>query len=174
MRGARHLALVGLSGTGKSTVAPLVANAIGRRAVDIDRQVEVGAGESVTELFAARGEADFRRLELEAVRANLEGEDSVVSCGGGVVTTESARRLLGEQCEVVWLRAEPAELADRLREGTEHRPLLADDAETALRILAREREPLYAEVADHVVDVDGMTVQDVVDRIIAEIEATGP
>ena len=169
MKGASHVALVGLSGTGKSTVAPLVAERTGRDVVDLDRVIEQRSGRSVTEVFATDGEEHFRRLESEALEAALSGPPAVVATGGGIVTVSAALDLLAARSEVVWLRVDPAELAVRLRSGTEDRPLLGDDAETALRLLSEQREPLYRQVADRILEVGSVPTEDVVERIVANI-----
>lgn len=168
---ARHIALVGLSGTGKSAVAARLAERTGRRLVDTDRLVEVEVGHTVAEEFAAAGEASFREREMRALVTALSGPPACVATGGGIVTLPEARALLARRCDVVWLRADPSVLAERLAGTTEARPLLGDDAETALRELLRRREPLYREVADSVVDVGGMDVEDVVERIVADTGA---
>lgn len=158
---AGHVALVGLSGTGKSTVAPLLAARRGLAAADVDRLVEQRRGMTVARVFAADGEAAFRDLESELLAAVLDGPPTVVATGGGIVLRPANRELLARRCTVVWLRADPGVLADRLAGTDEERPVLAGDPATALRRLAAEREAAYAEVADLVVDVDSVSPEDV-------------
>lgn len=171
MRGARHVALVGLSGTGKSTLAPLVAGRTARVSVDLDDVVAAGAGRSVADVFAIEGEAGFRRRELAALTEVLQGAPSVIATGGGVVTTPAVRELLQRHVEVVWLRAATADLLERLAGHTEQRPLLAGDAAAALSELARVRDPLYAEVADVVVEVGTRSPESVMASILTALGA---
>ena len=164
---SEHIALVGLSGSGKSTVAPLVSARRGLGApVDLDRVVEGRVGRPVHELFEEEGEATFRRLESDALADALAGPPVVIATGGGVVLDAENRRLLRSGASVVWLRGSPAHLASRLADTTEARPLLSGDAEFALHRLAEEREALYSEVADVVIDVDGVDPVTVADEVV--------
>lgn len=151
-----HLALVGLMGTGKTTVGRRVAKLLDRPFVDADEAFVPRYGRTVSEVFAAEGEEGFRRRE-----AGLLGEllavttPLVLGCGGGVVTVEGNRRRLCEpDVHVVWLRADAAFLASRV-EAKPDRPLLAGgDRRAVLERLAAERAAFYQEVADDVVDVE--------------------
>ncbi len=162
-----HLALVGLSGSGKSTVAPLLSARLGLGApVDLDRVVEARVGRPVHEVFELDGEATFRRLESDALADALAGAPVVIATGGGVVLDSANRRLLRSGAKVVWLRGSPSHLARRLADTTESRPLLSGDVDFALHRLAEEREALYAEVADVVIDVDGVDPVTVADEVL--------
>ena len=165
------VALVGLSGTGKSTVAPRLAQRCGGRSVDLDECLVERLGASTDQIFRRDGEAAFRRaerLELERVldAAALDVGTLVLATGGGVVLDERNRRAL-RRCTVVWLRASVDELVARLSDTQESRPLLAGDARAALGRLESERTALYEEVADIVIDVDGVEIEDVVERVAA-------
>lgn len=171
-----HLLLVGMMGTGKSTVGREVATSSGRRFVDLDGVIEAEAGLSIAEIFVHEGEPAFRRRESEALAAVLASATGalVVATGGGCVLDAGNRRLLGQSGTVVWLRATPAVLVERLRAetgGIDARPLLAaDDADAQLAALEASRAPLYAEVADHVVDVDHRSVGELASTILALVE----
>jgi shikimate kinase len=169
----RPLVLVGLSGTGKSTVAPLVADALRVSAVDLDRRIEAGEGRPVVEIFADEGEPRFRDLELDALRQVLGEPPSVVAAGGGVVCTGGARALLREGAVVVWLDADDSELLRRLEGAGERRPLLRDDPATTLRLLRREREAWYEELAVARIAVDGRGPLQVAEEVLAELNRTG-
>ena len=106
--------LVGMMGSGKTTVGRLVAQRLGRRFVDSDEQVEARAGRTVREIFEAEGEAAFRALEAGALAEALAApEPAVVAAAGGVVLDPGNRRALREAATVVWLRAGPGVLASR-------------------------------------------------------------
>lgn len=148
-----HVVLVGLMGVGKSTVGRRLAKELERPFADADEQVELAVGLAIPAIFRRDGEEAFRRLEAE-VLADLAGRPHplVIAGGGGVVARPANRAVLGERATVVWLRASASFLARRT--DPTHRPLLAGDAEGALARLLDEREPLYAAVADIVVDVE--------------------
>ncbi len=148
-----RLALIGLMGAGKSRVGRLCARALDWPFVDADREAERDAGLSLPRLFAGRGEAGFREVE-SAVLARLAGLPAplVVATGGGVVEREGNRRVLAREFTVVWLRVDPAEAARRLAGGSGRPLLAAGEPAVVLAGLAASRDPLYAALADHVLD----------------------
>ncbi|MGH9088283.1 MAG: shikimate kinase [Acidimicrobiales bacterium] len=157
--------LVGMMGAGKTTVGHLLAGRFGCAYVDSDREVEEVTGHSVAELFASGGEGSFRSLETDALRRAVAGDDAVVvSVAGGAVLDPGNRELIRRSGTVVWLRADPATLARRVGTGA-GRPLLDGDPAGALRRLDAARRPLYAEVADVVVDVDDLGPDAVAERV---------
>ncbi|MFZ9392330.1 MAG: shikimate kinase [Ilumatobacteraceae bacterium] len=168
----RFLVLVGLMGSGKSAVARRLVASSGADLRDTDRMVEERAGKSVREIFADSGEEAFRRLEEQELQRALSGDsDAVIAAAGGIVTREANRRALNDARRagaawVVWLRTEPDALVERVARGG-HRPLLDADPRAALLRLHEERSPLYAEVADEVVDTTGRSVDEVA-RDVAE------
>ena len=164
---ADRLVLVGMMGAGKTTVGRELAARLGWQFLDSDAMVEASTGAGVAELFATRGEEAFRAEESRVLAEALAAPTaSVVSAAGGVVLDPANRRLLAGADAVVWLRAEPATLAARVGTGT-GRPLLDDGPADALRRLDAVRRPLYAEVADVVIDVDDLEPSMVADRILA-------
>jgi shikimate kinase len=162
---ARTIALVGLSGAGKSTVGPRLAGRLGMPLLDTDALVAAAAGMPVAAIFAARGEAAFRDLEAAALAEALAGQPVVLATGGGAVLREASRALLRARAFVVWLDAPDAALLARLRASAEERPLLAGDAAARLAALRAARGPLYAEVAHLAVDTAGLSPAEVVERI---------
>ena len=166
-----HIALVGLSGTGKSTVAPLLARRRGLVVVDVDRSVEQAAGTTVSAVFGELGEDAFRDLEARVLADALDGAPAVIATGGGAVVRPENRARLARQATTVWLRADLDVLVERLRRSRERRPLLAGDAATALRRIAAEREPLYREVADLVIDVGAEGPAEIAERLDRELPA---
>jgi shikimate kinase len=146
------LVLVGLMGTGKSTVGRRIAQATGRLLVDVDVAITERTGRTVRELWEERGEAGYRGLESGEVLDALRRGDVVVAAPGGVVMDPEVRRALAD-AHVVWLRADPEALGTRVRAG-DHRPLRGDDPEADLAAMAADRAELYASVADLTVDTD--------------------
>jgi shikimate kinase len=139
---ARHIVFCGTAGSGKTTVGALVARALGRSFIDVDRAVEREAGMSVQAIFAQEGEAAFRARERRAVqRALAAPKPAVISLGGGALETDATFADVRDHT-LVWLRATVPTLAARLA-GNGERPLLAGDPLARLHALAAEREPRY-------------------------------
>jgi len=153
-------------GAGKTTVGRLVAARLGWAYLDSDAMVEQATGSTVAELFAAGGEVAFRAEESDALeRAVADDGPSVVSVAGGAVLDPANRALLRRAGTVVWLRASVPTLVARVGDGR-GRPLLAGDAAGELARLEALRRPLYAEVATAVVDVDGLTPEQVAEQVL--------
>ena len=161
------IVLVGMMGAGKTTVGRALAARLDVDFVDTDDLVSVSVGCSIRELFERHGEAHFRRVESSVLEEVLDAITSgVIGCGGGIVTADSNRRLLKDAlATVVWLRATPTSLAERL-DGDADRPLLDGDVSERLNALSAERGTWYAEVADAVVDVDDRSIDHIVDEIL--------
>lgn len=150
----RPVVLVGLTGTGKTTVGRRVAGRLDRPFVDVDDELVRRSGRDIRTWFAEEGEAGFRAAEAELMAELLVAPGpAVIAAGGGAVVTPSTRDLLAERALVVWLRAGVPFLVSRLSRR-EHRPLLDDDPAGTLARMAEERTPLYQEVAEVVVDVE--------------------
>jgi shikimate kinase len=158
-----------MMGAGKTTVGRLLAAELGWPYADSDEAVEAATGRSVAELFEEGGEPSFRAAESAALSQALAGDGpGVVSVAGGAVLDPANRALLRRSGTVVWLRARPQTLAARLGEGA-GRPLLAAGPAAALARLDEVRRPLYAEVADAVVDVDGLDPEEVAAAVRAAV-----
>jgi len=171
----RHVMLIGMMGAGKTTVGAECARRLDRVFVDTDELVEATAGRSVSEIFAADGEAAFRAVERGALAdACAAPIPAVIAVGGGAMSDPANRETARGHATVVWLRADPVELAQRVERQERHaaggRPLLVGADPTAtLERLATLRTETYAAVADVVVDTDDRTVAEVADAILEEL-----
>ncbi len=150
---ATHVVLVGLMGSGKTTVGKKVAKLIGHRFVDADVEIEARTGRSVASWFED-GEPAFRAAEAQLMEDLLaEPEALVIGAGGGAVVTESTRRRLREgDVTAVYLHGTPQFLASRVQ-AKAHRPLLTDDPLMVMQEMYDARDGWYREVADVVVEV---------------------
>jgi chorismate synthase len=147
-----HVYLCGLPGAGKSTLAPLLAKLLGLTNFEVDAWIETAADQRIPEIFAAEGEAGFRKREADVIRGLSRGPEArVISLGGGALLTRSVRLAVRATGHLLWLRA-PAELCLQ-RAASGERPLLAGDAAARMAELSAQREPLFARLADAVVDV---------------------
>ena len=157
----RPIWLVGMMGSGKTTVAPLVAGSLGREWVDADSVIEEQTGRTIADLFD-ESEARFRQAEVEAI-GSLAAGDAVVATGGGAVTSKAAE-IMGDSGVVVWLRAAVETLVERVGDGS-GRPLLTHGL-GALERVENERRERYAAVADAVVDTDDLVPEAVANRVV--------
>ncbi len=169
--GDTHVVLVGLMGTGKSTIGKRLAKSLRRPFLDSDALIENRTGRSVRQIFADDGEDAFRAVEQRVLRDALnENVPAVIAAAGGVVLDASNRAAINEKSWTIWLQCDPAVLAKRVASGT-HRPLLDDDPEGTLTEMSTVRADLYAEVADVVLDVTPLSMDaagDEVERIVQE------
>ena len=154
-------------GSGKTTVARMAADRLGRRVIDSDAVIEKATGRTVREIFAADGEEAFRSFETAALLDALATpEPAVIAAAGGVVLREENRQALKQaNARVVWLCASPAALVDRVMSGA-HRPLLDDDPAGTLQRMYDTRQSLYREVADVIVLVDHRSPSEVVEAVL--------
>lgn len=163
----QHLVLVGLMGSGKTTVARIVAERLHREVIDSDAVIEQQTGRTVRQIFAEEGEDAFRAFETRALLDALaDPKPAVIAAAGGVVLREENREALkSAKAKVVWLCASPALLVDRVTSAG-HRPLLDDDPAGTLTRMHQDREGLYREVADAIVLVDHRSVAEVVEAVL--------
>jgi shikimate kinase len=149
----RAIALVGLTGVGKSTLGRRLAAELSLPFVDSDREIEQAARLSIQEIFDTLGEPAFREGERRVIARLLDGQPKVIATGGGAVVTEQTRQALARDAFTVWLRKDVEAIAQRLTAG-KNRPILkGDNPGQILRRLAQEREAFYA-AADLTFDLD--------------------
>lgn len=175
--GRRNLVLVGLMGVGKTATGRALARRLGRELVDTDALVvAAAAGQAIPAIFAAEGEAGFRRREAAVVASVMAREGLIVATGGGAVLLPENRAAL-RRGVVVWLQAPPAELLRRAggHRAGQSRPLLnASDPLGRLEALMRERKPLYGAVAHLRLDTRGRSTAHVAAALLAALSQLAP
>jgi shikimate kinase len=167
------IALVGLPGSGKSTIGRHLARRLALPFVDSDHVIEQRLGCSIREFFEREGEDRFRDIESAVLDEITAGAACVLSTGGGAVLRDVNRVRLRERCRVVYLRSMPEEVFRRLRHDR-NRPLLqVADPLQRLRDLYATRDPLYREVAHYVIETGRPSVPTLVNMIVMQLELAG-
>jgi len=167
----RHLYLIGNMGSGKTTVGRLAAQRLGLPFYDLDQRIEQRTGLSIAEMFAQRGEAAFRAIEREILLETACLPIGVIATGGGVVLSETNRELMRVLGWVIYLRASPETLWQRLQHATDRPLLRAESPYETLQAIAQAREPLYQE-ADWVIETDSLRPQQVADAVVGVLKPT--
>lgn len=169
-----NIFLVGLMGSGKTTIGRALARRLGLRFVDADHEIEARTGATIPLIFEIEGEASFRQREADVIR-DLTGQQGIVlATGGGAVLNEQSRRYLRERGTVIYLRASVNSLVQRTSHDR-NRPLLQTaDPKAKFEALARERGPLYEEVAHVIIETGRPNVQAIVQNILSQLELLTP
>lgn len=145
---------------------------------DLDDTIEMEEGMSINEIFETRGEAAFRMLELEYLDRIIDDyrdfpTTMVLSLGGGTVTTPQCAELVKKNCTCIYLRASVDELVRNLQiVGTDNRPLLSDatDLRAKVESLMAQRSALYEKCADIILDIDGLSPEEIAEKVIDAVE----
>lgn len=167
------IVLIGYRGCGKTTVARRLSLRLGWPWVDADVEIELRAGKSIAAIFADEGEPAFRDLEAQVV-AELAGRDRIVlAAGGGAVMRAENRDHLRRNAHVVWLKADPETVHQRMTQDEwtrSRRPALtAHDAEAEIRELLSQREPLYRATADFELETANTSPDEIADEILRRL-----
>ena len=168
-----RIALVGLPGSGKSTIGRHLAKRLSLGFTDSDLVIEQRLGCSIREYFERNGEPAFRVIEQDVIDELTQRTDCVISTGGGAVTNQNNRDNLKTRCKTIYLHCAPEEIFRRLRHD-QNRPLLqVADPFQKLQELYAERDPLYREAAHFVIQTGKPSVSNMVNLILAQIDLDG-
>jgi shikimate kinase len=164
------ISLVGLPGSGKSTVGRQLGRRLGLPFNDSDHVIEQRIGCSIRDYFEREGEAAFRDVEESVIRELTQAQACVLATGGGAVLRPANRQRLRDAGRVIYLRSSPEEVFRRLRHDT-NRPLLqVPDPLGRLRTLYEERDPLYRETAHFVIETGRPSVSRLVNMVLIQLE----
>jgi shikimate kinase len=167
------IALVGMPGSGKSTVGRQLARQLGLEFVDSDHVVEDRLGMPIRDWFAQHGEDAFRDVEQAVIDELTQAAGVLLATGGGAVLRPSNRNALHSRCHVFYLRSSPEDLFRRLRHDTQRPLLQVQDPLKKLRDLYRERDPLYRRTAHFVVEAARPSVQSLASMVMMQLELAG-
>ena len=168
-----HCALIGLPGSGKSTVGRQLARRLQLPFIDSDHVIEQQLGCSIREYFEREGEDSFRNVEESVIEQLTQNRSGVLSTGGGAVLRDVNRQRLHQRCQVVYLNSKPDELYRRLRRDV-NRPLLqVADPLARLRDLYTVRDPLYRGTAHFIIETGRPSVSSLVNMIVMQLEVAG-
>lgn len=169
MRNSKNIYLVGLMGAGKTTIGRVLAKRLGMSFVDSDHEIEARTGVRIPTIFEIEGEEGFRRREAQVIADLALSGGMVVATGGGVVLRPENRANLKASGFVAYLNVPPHSLHERIRHD-KGRPLLqVEDPLAKLKELHAQRDPLYREVADLVIDSSRLNAQTVTLLLIKEL-----
>jgi len=161
-------------GAGKTTIGRILARKLGKRFIDSDHEIEARTGASIPWIFEIEGEASFRRRETEVIRDLCNQDDIVLATGGGAILNADNRARLAERGTVIYLRANVHSILQRTGHD-KNRPLLQTaDPRRKLEELLIQREPLYREIANLVIDTGRPNVQSMVQSILDQLDLSGP
>ncbi len=165
----RTIALVGLMGVGKTTIGRRLAQALSLPFSDADHEIELAAGRTIPEIFAERGEVEFRAGERRVIARLLDGEPHVLATGGGAFMNEQTRALIKQKAISVWLKADLDVMVRRVSRKDTRPLLVGKDPREVLSQLMQERYPVYAE-ADIVVETDDRPAGQAVDAVLRALQ----
>ena len=163
--------LVGPMGAGKTTIGKYLAQQLKLQFFDTDTEIEARTGADIPWIFDVEGEEGFRDREQQVVEEMTQVDSVVLATGGGVVLRPENRRALAARGYVIYLYATVDEQVRRTRRDR-RRPLLQQgDPEQVLRDLMAVRDPLYREIADHIIETDGCSPRTVAQRLVQELQS---
>ena len=161
----QRIVLIGYRGSGKSTVAALLAKMLHLPMIQTDALIEASVGQSISDFVAANGWASFRKIERDIIAGLAPQQAAVIDCGGGVVESAENMRHLTQNAFVVWVDCAPEVILQRLT-AAGNRPLLSEaDPQTDILKNYRRRQPLYQQYAHLRVDTTDTPPFDIADRI---------
>ncbi|MDD5604693.1 MAG: shikimate dehydrogenase [Dehalococcoidales bacterium] len=162
--------LIGFMGSGKTTVARILAGKTGKRLIELDRLIEINAGISIPEIFSIRGETEFRELEIAAIKEVSGVNNQVISCGGGVILNKINIDRLKENGVVVYLEVNPDEIMSRMQSQSVEKPVLKNPGDLdEVRELLSFREPFYRAYADIIINTTSLSAEETAQQIIARL-----
>ncbi len=166
MKKYKNIYLIGLMGSGKTTLGKILSKKLDKHFYDSDQVIEEKLGVNVPMIFEYEGEAGFREREKDILKELVSKQNIVLATGGGIILSESNRDLLAKNGIVIYLKSNQKDLVLRMK-NDKTRPLLKNgNVELIIKKLCQEREPLYEEIADFMVVTKNKRIYEVVNEIV--------
>lgn len=166
-----NIALIGFMGTGKTAVAKILAEKLGKELVELDRLIELKVGKSISDIFNQQGEIAFREMEIEITRKVAAGSNQVIACGGGIVLNKINIDRFKEGTVIIYLTASPEAIHQRVENDDTARPLLMNkDRAFAIKEMLEFRQPLYERAANITIDTTNLDIASAAENIIARLK----
>ena len=170
MKKYKNIYLIGLMGSGKTTLGKILSKKLDKTFFDSDQVIEEKLGVDVPMIFEYEGEAGFREREKDSLKELVSKKNIVLATGGGIILSKSNRDLLSENGIVIYLKSNQKDLILRTK-NDKTRPLLKNgNIELIIKKLCKEREPLYEEIADFKIATKNKRIHEVVNEIIRLIK----
>jgi shikimate kinase len=173
-----NLVLIGYRGTGKTSLARVLATRLARPWCDADVEIERGAGKTIAEIFADGGEPAFRDWESRIIAVLSARRNTIIATGGGAILRPANRAALAEHGRFVWLTAFPETIHARIQADSAtaaRRPSLTRLGELdEIRALLAERGPIYAALAEVAIDTEGKSPAELADEVITALQIAPP
>jgi len=170
MKKYKNIYLIGLMGSGKTTLGRILSKKLDKAFFDSDQVLEEKLGVNVPMIFEYEGEAGFREREKDVLKELVSKKDIVLATGGGIILSESNRNLLSKNGIVIYLKSDQRDLISRMK-NDKSRPLLkTGNIEAIIKKLCKEREPLYEAISDFEVSTKNKRIYEVVNEIIRMIK----
>lgn len=164
----KKIYLVGMMGTGKTTLGTQLADKLHYQFMDLDQLIEEQEGMTIAQIFTQKGEAYFRKLETEVLSRSTALDHTIISTGGGIVLNQQNRLLLKQE-SCIYLKASSQELVRRLK-NDQKRPLLQGESlENRITTLIKEREAYYLETASIEMDTTNKSVEQVINELLQKL-----
>ena len=170
MKKYKNIYLIGLMGSGKTTLGKVLSKKLDKHFYDSDQVIEEKLGVNVPMIFEYEGEAGFREREKDILKELVSKQNIVLATGGGIILSESNRDLLAKNGIVIYLKSNQKDLVLRMK-NDKTRPLLKNgNVELIIKKLCQEREPLYEQIADFEITTKNKRIHEVVNEIIRTID----
>lgn len=166
-----NIALVGFMAVGKSAAGQLLARKTDKTFLEVDFLIEKKAGKSIKQIFQEEGEISFREHEIAVIKEISNQRNQVIACGGGAVLNKINIDRLRQESVIIWLSASVDSILERLKDTGETRPLITgNNREDEVRSILTFRQPFYKMAADFRVDTTGLSLEQVVEKIMMKLK----